>query len=154
MQLAGGESWFRLQSVLKGQPAHEARGRNYNKDHGEHCWGACFQAHLPSSFLRQQRPACLGMTLPTLSCSLQNQLATKKNASEIFPNAYLLEAAPQVNVLLPSSHVSLICVRLPDGTNYDNFAYPQTVYKGSNFLPSTAVLVTYCFILTILVGVI
>lgn len=94
------------------------------------------------------------MTLPTLSCSLQHQLATKKNASEIFPNAYLLEAAPQVSVLLPSSHVSLICVRLPDDTNYDNFACPQTVYKGSNFSLSTPVPVTYCFILTILVGVI
>lgn len=93
------------------------------------------------------------MTLPTLGCSLQHQLATKENAPEIFPKAYLLEATLQERVL-PLSHVSLICVKLPDDTNYDNFAFPQAVYKGSNFSSSTPVLVTYCFILTILVVVI
>lgn len=128
----------------RGQPVQEARGRNYSTDRGEHCWGACSQAHLPSSFLRQHRPTCLGMILPALGCSLQHQLATKKNAPEIFPKACLIEAAPQERVL-PSSHVSLICVRLPDDTNYENFACPQCIRVWTSHHPHQYLLPTVLF---------
>lgn len=105
-----------------------------------------FLSETAQTHLLKDDPADPGL-LPSTSISNQGK------CSRDIPKAYLLEAAPQVRVL-PSSHVSLICVRLPDDTNYDNFAFPQTVYKGSNFSSSTPILVTYCFILTILVVVI
>lgn len=107
----------------------------------------------PSIFLSETAQTYLLKDDPADSGLLPSTSISNQGCSRDIPKAYLLEAAPQVRVL-PSSHVSLICVRLPDDTNYDNFAFPQTVYKGSNFSSSTPILVTYCFILTILVVVI
>lgn len=144
MQLAGGKSWFQLWSILKGSQCRKPEAGTTAKTLENIVGGRGLLPGSPSIFLSETAQTYLLKDDPADCGLLPSTSISNQGCSRDIPKAYLLEAAPQVRVL-PLSHVSLICVRLPDDTMTILHSHKQCIRVRTSHHPHQYLLPTVLF---------